>query len=60
MTKECMYSDEKPCEFLERTGQDPGGHDCHICAIFQVSDVLISIWGLMDERMAETSKNLLR
>ena len=49
MTKDCTYSDDKPCEFTDRTGQEPIPHDCHICALFQVSDVLISVWGVLDD-----------
>jgi len=33
MTKDCMYSDEKPCEFLERTGRTPRERLSYLCIV---------------------------
>ena len=46
----CDYSDEKPCEFRERNGREPGPYDCQCCALFNISEVLISIWAMLDEK----------
>ena len=47
---QCERANEKTCHFGERMGVEPGQTDCIICVLFEISDVLMSIWGEMGPR----------
>ena len=48
MIKNCMYAREKLCDYAFQSGIESDSPDCQTCALLQVNDTLISVWGVLD------------